>query len=173
MQVMKIIRIEKVTLNIGAGADQAKLEKGIQLLKNITGLMPVKTFTKKRIPEWNIRPGLPIGCKLTLRKEQAREVLTRLLSAVDHKLKMSQFDGYGNIAFGIPEYIDIPDVKYDPKIGIIGLQVCITLERPGYRIKKRKIAAKKLSSRHNIRKEEAIDFMKETFNVKTAEEEEK
>ncbi len=168
---MKRIRIEKVTLNIGSGADQAKLEKSIQLLKNITSLNPVKTFTKKRIPEWSIRPGLPIGCKLTLRKESAREILVRLLAAVDNSLKTMQFDEQGNIAFGIPEYIDIPNVKYDPKIGIIGLQVCVTLERPGYRIKKRRVASRRLSHKHIIKREEAIDFMKNNFNVKIVEEE--
>jgi len=168
---MKRIRIEKVTLNIGSGADQAKLEKSIQLLKNITSLNPVKTFTKKRIPEWGIRPGLPIGCKLTLRKESAREILVRLLAAVDNSLKTMQFDEQGNIAFGIPEYIDIPNVKYDPKIGIIGLQVCVTLERPGYRIKRRRVASRRLSHKHIIKREEAIDFMKNNFNVKIVEEE--
>jgi len=168
---MKKIRIEKVTLNIGAGADQAKLEKGVQLLKNITGLNPVKTLTKKRIPEWNIRPGLPIGCKLTLRKHSAREILTRLLAAVDNKLKSLQFDENGNIAFGIKEYIDIPNAKYDPKIGIMGLQVCITLERPGYRVKKRRVAARKISHRHVIKKDEAIDFMRESFKINIVDEE--
>lgn len=167
---MKKIRIEKVTLNIGAGADPAKLEKGVQLLKNITGLTPVKTFTRKRIPEWGIRPGLPIGCKLTLRKEVAKDILVNLLAAVDNKLKSVQFDERGNIAFGIHEYIDIPKVKYDPKIGVIGLQVCITLERPGYRIKKRRIAAKKIRDNHLIKKHEAIDFMKQNFQIKIVEE---
>ena len=70
MGAMKDIRIEKVTLNIGAGKDQAKLEKGMKLIKNITGLSPVKTHSKKRIPEWGIRPGLPIGCKITLRNKK-------------------------------------------------------------------------------------------------------
>lgn len=170
-QVMKRIRIEKVTLNIGAGADQAKLEKGMQLLKMITGLTPVKTFTTKRIPEWSIRPGLPIGCKLTLRKAQAMEIVPRLLSAVDNKLKAAQIDRYGNIAFGIREYIDIPNAKYDPAIGIIGLQVCITLERPGYRIKKRRIMSRPLHGSHIISKEEAIEFMKQNFNVAIMEDE--
>lgn len=169
-QVMKRIRIEKVTLNIGAGADQAKLEKGMQLLKIVTGLTPVKTFTTKRIPEWNIRPGLPIGCKLTLRKSQAYDIVPRLLAAVDSKLRITQIDKYGNIAFGIKEYIDIPNVKYDPGIGIIGLQVCITLERPGYRVKKRRIESRPLHGKHIISRLEAIDFMKQNFNVTIMEE---
>ncbi len=170
MNIMKNIRIEKVTLNIGAGKDQAKLEKGIILLKNITGLTPVKTFTSKRIPEWGLRPGLPIGCKLTLRKSKSIEILKRLLDAKDFKLNINQFDGNGNVSFGIHEYIDIPGVKYDPKIGIKGLKALIKLERPGFKFKKKKIGKKKISKKHKITKEEAIEFMKKNFNLKVGEE---
>lgn len=171
MNPMKQVRIEKVTLNIGAGKDQSRLDKGIKLLKNITKIQPIKTFTNKRIPGWGLRPGLPIGCKLTLRKEKAKEMLMRLLEAKDNRLNPSQFDANGNIAFGIPEYIDIPNVKYDPEIGIIGLEVCITLARPGFRLKKRKIKKRKIPARHSISKEEAIEFMKKEFNIKMGEEE--
>ena len=167
---MKNIRIEKVTLNIGAGKDQSRLEKGIVLLSTIANSTPVKTTTKKRIQEWGLRPGLPIGCKITLRKHRATKILPRLLDAVDNKLAETQFDENGNIAFGIHEYIEIPDVKYDPKIGIMGLQVCVTLERPGFRIKRRKIMARKIPSRHRISKQEAIDFMSKNFKIMVGEE---
>lgn len=162
-------RIEKLTLNIGAGKDLSKLEKGISLIKKITGLEPVKTVTSKRIPAWGLRPGLPIGCKLTLRKQKAIELLKQLLEARNKKLQPQNFDEAGNISFGIPEYIDIPGVAYDPKIGVIGLQVCVTLEKPGYRLKKRKIAKRKIPKRHMVTKQEAIDFMKNTFGVSVGE----
>jgi large subunit ribosomal protein L5 len=168
---MRNIRIEKVTLNVGAGKDQAKLEKGIKLLKRITGINPVTTTTSKRIPEWGIRPGLPIGCKLTLRKEAAKQLLSRLLVAKDNRLNEQQFDANGNIAFGIQEYIDIQDVEYDHDIGIMGLEVCVTLERPGYRIKRRRISRRKIHHKHKISKEEAINFMKQTFSITVGEEE--
>lgn len=163
---MKEIRIEKITLNIGAGKDVKKLEKGIKLLKNITGIDPIKTETNKRIPGWGLRPGLPIGCKITLRREQAKDTLKRLLEAKNFVLKESQFDMNGNIAFGVPEYIDIKDAKYDPEIGIMGLEVCVTLERPGFRIKKRKNLKSRIGKNHRIRQEEAIEFMKKEFNIK-------
>jgi large subunit ribosomal protein L5 len=140
------------------------------LLKEITGMTPVKAITQKRIATWGIRPGLPIGCKVTVRsKEKINELLTRLLQAKDNVLTKKQFDDNGNIAFGIHEYINIPGVNYDPKIGIIGLQVCITLERPGFRIKKRKNQKKKIPSRHKIKKVEAIEFMKSNYNVQIGE----
>ncbi|MBS3105640.1 50S ribosomal protein L5 [Candidatus Woesearchaeota archaeon] len=163
---MKNIKVEKVTLNIGAGKDQARLEKGIMLLKAITNTTPIKTITSKRIQEWGLRPGLPIGCKLTLRKANIIKILPRLLEAVENKLMERQFDQNGNIAFGIHEYIEIPGVKYDPKIGIMGLEVCVTLERPGFRIKRRKLLQRKIPLRHRISKQEAIDFMASNFNTK-------
>lgn len=171
MNQMRNIRIEKLTLNIGAGKEQAKLEKGIKLIKSVAGVEPIKTFTNKRIPTWGLRPGLPIGCKLTLRKGKAKELLKKLLDAIDFRLKPSNFDENGSVAFGIHEYIDIPGVNYDPEIGIMGLEVCVTLERPGFRVRRRKLKQKKIPSRHKIKKEEAIDFMKKGFNVKVGDEE--
>ncbi|MBW3004733.1 50S ribosomal protein L5 [Candidatus Woesearchaeota archaeon] len=165
MNQMQQLRIEKVTLNIGAGKDQTKLDKGIVLIKAITGIEPIKTVTSKRIPGWGLRPGLPIGCKLTLRKNKAVDILKRLLEAKDKKLAESQFDDQGNISFGIHEYIDIPGVAYDPKIGIMGLQVCISLERPGFRVKRRRLEPKKIPKKHQISKEEAIKFIQDNFGV--------
>ncbi len=166
MNSMKSIRVEKVTLNIGAGKDQAKLEKGVVLLNAIANATPVKTVTSKRIQEWGLRPGLPIGCKLTLRKDKAIKILPRLLEAVDNILRERQFDNNGNVAFGIHEYIEIPSVKYDPKIGIMGLEVCVTLERPGYRIKRRRLLQRKVPARHRISKQEAMEFMSKNFSAK-------
>lgn len=169
MNLMQKPRIEKVTLNVGAGRDAQQLEKGMMLLKAITGTEPVKTITQKRIPNWGLRPGLPIGCKITLRKQKAVEILKRLLEAKEFKLKPSQFDNAGNISFGIPEYIDIPGVSYDPKIGIMGLEVCVTLEKPGYRIKRRRLLKRKPGRKHAITKQEAIKFMQENFKISLGE----
>jgi len=165
---MRRIKIEKITLNIGAGNDQTKLDKGVKLIKNITHMNPVKTVTNKRIPTWGLRPGLPIGCKLTLRGESATKLLARLLEAKDKTLRRSNFDNNGNVCFGLNEYIDIPDVKYDPEIGIIGLQVCVTLERSGFCIKRKKIRSE-IGAKHKIKKEESINFMTESFKIKLEE----
>lgn len=169
MNSMRQISIEKVTLNIGAGKDQTKLEKGVKLINSIAGKMPVKTYTKKRIQEWGLRPGLAIGCKLTLRKDYAESILKRLLESKDNALQEGNFDGEGNISFGINEYIDIPGVKYDPEIGIMGLQVCITLKRNGFRVKRRTIRQHQIPKKHRITREEAIDFMKNRFSLRVGE----
>ena len=162
---MQNINIEKVTLNIGVGNEPNKLEKAMILLEKITNSKPQKTFTKKRIPTWNIRPGLAIGCKVTMRGKKAELILKKLLYAVNNNLKDSQFDSKGNFSFGIKEYIDIPDVKYEVNLGIIGLEVAVTLQRPGFRIKKRTVKQSNIPSKHQISKQQAIDFIKERFNI--------
>ncbi|NOZ81227.1 MAG: 50S ribosomal protein L5 [DPANN group archaeon] len=167
----RLIRIEKVTLNVGAGKDPKQLERGVRLLKLITGIEPVKTVTMKRIAAWGLRPRLPIGCKLTLRNEQAQVILKRLLAAKDNHLKETQIDATGNISFGIHEYIDIPDVKYDPDLGVLGLEVCVTFERPGFRIKRRRMLKRKVPSRHRITKEEVITYLESNFSVSFKEDE--
>ncbi|MBC8444135.1 50S ribosomal protein L5 [Candidatus Woesearchaeota archaeon] len=171
MNPMKEIKIGKITLNIGVGKNQSILDKALLLLKELSGVKPVKTITQKRIAQWGLRAGLPIGCKVTLRGEKAKEILIRLLQSKENILTEKQFDDYGNIAFGIPEYINIPGAKYNPEIGIIGLEVCITLERAGFRIKRRKNFKKKIPKKHSISRSEAIKFMQKEFNVKTGDEE--
>ncbi len=167
---MRFVRIEKITLNVGAGKEQQEVEKGFELLKYLTGATPIKTVTNKRIQEWGLRPGLPIGCKITLRKNKARELLKRLLEAKDNTLLQTQFDEQGNVAFGIHEYIDVPGVKYDPKLGIRGFEVCVTLARAGYRIKRRRHIRRKIPARHIVTKSDAIEFMKKNFSVTITEE---
>lgn len=163
---MRTIRIEKVTLNVGTGKDQKKLEKGLALIKHVTGKEAVKTLTEKRIAAWGLRPGLPIGCKLTLRGEEATILLKRLIEAKEHIIPERCFDENGNISFGIHEYIDIPDIEYLPEIGIMGFQVTITLERPGFRIKRRSNLQKKIPVVHKISRNDSVDFMKENFGIK-------
>lgn len=168
---MREIRIEKITLNMGVGQPGDKLDKAMKLLQTISDMKPIQTRTMKRIPTWGLRPKLAIGCKVTVRGKKAEELLSRLLKAIDNNLEISKFDEQGNFSFGIKEYIDIPSINYDVEIGIIGLEVAITLERPGYRVKRRKIKRGKIPNRHKISKEEAINFVKNKFSVKIVESE--
>jgi len=168
--IMKQIKVVKLTLNIGAGKEQAVLERGVSLLKQITGIDPIKTITQKRIPGWGLRPGLPIGCKITIRGAGASKLIKRLLTAKNNMLSKNNFDEEGNVSFGIKEYIDIPETKYDPKIGIMGLQASITLERPGFRVKKRKVMKRAIPRGHRISRDDSIGFMKDRFGIKIKEE---
>jgi len=168
--VMRAISVEKVTLNMGTGKEMPRMEKGIKLLTAITERKPVKTMTTKRIPTWGVRPGLPLGVKVTVRREAAVELLKRLLFAKENRMKEKNFGQHGDLAFGVSEYIDIPGMKYDPSIGVMGFDVCVTLVRPGFRVKRRSNMTRKISSRHSITKDEAIAFMKEKFEVELTEE---
>ena len=133
MNVMREIKIEKVTVNIGVGTPGDKLENAKTLLENITSKTPVETLARDRNPVFKLRKGLPIGAKVTLRGEDAKSFLEKALTAKKKVLKSQNFDRNGNFAFGVAEYIDFPGARYDPTIGMVGFDVCVTLKRPGKR----------------------------------------
>jgi len=162
-------RIAKVTINIGVGESGEKLEKAEKVLEMLTGKKPVKTIAKRTNKDFGIRKDMPIGCKVTLRKKEAEEFLIKALKIRNNKIPYYSFDDEGNLSFGIPDYTLFPDQKYDPEIGIFGMDVCVTLERPGYRIKHRKIKRRKIPVKHRITREEAMEFMKKKFNVEVIE----
>lgn len=157
---MKEVLIEKVVVNIGVGADPTRMKRAEQIIQQITGKKPLKTSGKKRIPDWGVRPGLELGLKVTLRKEEAMEFVKKVLPAKENKLSTKSFDKEGNFGFGIHEHIDIPGIKYDPKLGIIGFDVLVSLRKKGYRIKYRKIQNRKVGQKQRVTKEEAMEFVK-------------
>ena len=155
---MREIRIEKVTVNIAVGKSGEPLEKAKKILQQITKHTPCQRNAKKTVKDWGIRKGEPISCIVTLRGEESESFLKRALEAVGNKIPESSFDDYGNFAFGIKEHIDIPDTKYLPEIGIFGMNVNVTLERRGYRIKRRAMRTSKIGKKHTITKPEAMSF---------------
>lgn len=169
MNPMKEIEVEKITLNVGVGKPGQELDKAKKLLEYVSGAKPIETKATSRIPTWGIRPGLAIGAKVTLRGEKAEALLKRLLGAVDNKLYPSKFDKQGNFAFGIKEYIDIPGLNYDANLGILGFEIAVTLRRPGFRIKLRRIRAKSIPQRHRISKEDAMAYAKKKLGIKVEE----
>ena len=122
MNPMKNIRIEKITLNIGCGEAGEKLDKAKKLLEVLTNKKVVITTTHDRT-SFGMAKGRPIGCKITLRGKDAEEFLKKALDAVDLKLSKNIFDKQGSFSFGVKEHIDIPGVRYDPQIGIFGMDV--------------------------------------------------
>lgn len=164
MNAMREIRIAKLTLNIGCGEPGEKLDKAKKLLTTLTGKKIVETHTSKRTT-FGTPKGRAIGCKITLRGAQVEEFLKRLLDPIDFKINKKAFDAQGNVSFGVKEHIQIPGVKYDPDIGIYGMDVCITLQRKGFRVM-RKRNPSKISESHKITPEESQKWLEENFNVK-------
>lgn len=158
-------RIEKVTVNVRLKSSGEPVEKATKILEMLTGQKPVRCKAKKTIRGFGIRKGEPIACKVTLRGERAIEFLKRALQAVDGKLKRRSFDEHGCFSFGIKEHIEIPGTKYIPELGIIGMDVCVSLERPGYRVKRRRRARSSVGKSHLLTREEAIEFMRQEFGV--------
>lgn len=158
---MREIKIEKVILSIGGTGDD--LEKGVKLLKILSGKKPAKTKSKKRIPAWDIRPKLEVGTMVTIRKN-TEEFLKKMLATIDNILKKKQISE-NNFSFGIKEYIEIPGVEYQRDIGIMGFDVTVVFKRTGKRVESKKIKKGKLPKRQRISKEEIIKFMEEKFQT--------
>lgn len=157
---MREILIEKVTVNMGVGQPGEGLENAKELMERLAGKQVVLTRAKRRNPTFKLREGMEIGVKTTLRGKAAREFLLKALQARKNIISARNFDRHGNFAFGVPEYIDFPGAKYDPKIGMLGFDVCVTLMRRGYRVAGRRIGNAKVGRAHTITKEEGIEFAK-------------
>ncbi|MFH1823403.1 MAG: 50S ribosomal protein L5 [archaeon] len=160
--IMRKIELDAVTLHCST-ADQADLEKCRKLLKLITGGKIKDTIAKKRIPTFKIRPGLTIGCKITLRGKKAEEILKMILVGLPNAKESNFSDGF--LSFGIKEYIEIPTIPYQREIGIIGFEVVAKLKRKGERIKKRRIKKSRPSPKQKITQKETIKFFTENFKI--------
>jgi len=159
---MRKIKIEKIVLNVGGVGDD--LEKGFELLKELTNKKPCKTKSKKRIPSLGVRPGLEIGAMVTLRKD-VNDFLKKLLLSIDNVLKKKQIKE-NSFSFGIKEYLEIPGMEYKREIGIRGLEITVVFVRAGRRVKLKKIKKGKIPKRQIISKQEIIKFMEDNFQTK-------
>lgn len=163
--VMRNIRIGKVVINTGVGKSGDPIERAAKVLEEITGQKPSSRLAKDTIRDFGIHKGEPIAVMVTLRRERAVEVLKKLLAAKNNRVKASSFDDFGNVSFGIREHIDIPGIRYNPEIGIWGMDVAIALERSGYRVSRRSKVPARIGKKHRITKEEAIAFFKDKLQV--------
>ena len=165
MNPMREIHVEKVTANMGVGEGGEKLQNLSGLLGKISGRNAVNTIARVRNPVFKIQKGDPIGTKVTMRGKGGEEFLKKALVAVDKKISSRAFDKEGNFSFGVKEYIDFPGVKYDPKIGIVGFDVCVTLKRRGSRVTRRRRGQHAIGRRHRVTKEDGLTFAKEILGV--------
>ena len=162
---MRSVRVGKVVLNIGVGKSGEAIERAKKVLELLTGQKPSQRRAKKSIREFGVHKGEPIGVVVTLRGDRTTELIGRLLAAREKKIPQSSFDERGSVSFGIKEHIEIPGTKYDPALGILGINVSILLERPGYRVARRLRRASRVGKAHVIRQEEAIAYFKSHFGA--------
>jgi large subunit ribosomal protein L5 len=129
---MQVPRLEKIVINMGVGdatADQKKLDAAVSELTAIAGQKPVKTVAKKAIAGFKIRKGLPIGCKVTLRKARMYEFMDRLFTIALPRVRDFRgitgkgFDGRGNFAMGLKEQIVFPEINYDRVDTVRGMDI--------------------------------------------------
>lgn len=160
---MRKIKIEKVLLSAGATGDDLAKEK--KLLEIVSGSKAQILASARRIPEFDVRPGLEVGTRITLRGKKAVEMLKRLLGAVSNEVKKKQVSE-NHFSFGIKEYIEIPGIEYQRDIGIRGFNVTVVFARVGLRVKRKKIKAGKVPKRQFVSEEEIVNFMKEVFKTK-------
>lgn len=157
--------LAKVSVNFAVGKSGPELEKARALCEKLTGQKPVDCRAKETVRGFGIRKGEPIGVKVTLRGEKAIAFLRSVLWAKDEKVILRNFDRHGNLGLGIQEHLDLPDVRYDPRIGVHGFDVSAIIERPGYRVARRRKKRRPLGGRHRITKDEGMAFFEKNFNV--------
>lgn len=162
---MRKVVIDKVTVNLCVGNDKNGMIKAEKLITKLTNKTPVKCSAKRRLNTWQIRPGLPIGYKVTLRDEDAQEFLKWVLSSKKNVISKNSLDTYGNFSIGVHEYLDLSGMKYDADIGIIGFEVMTTFKRAGFRVKSRFVGKAKIPKRHKTTPEEVIEYMEKTFGA--------
>ena len=132
---MAVPRIDKIVLNMGVGEatqDKKKVEQASSEMELIAGQKPVVTKAKKSIAQFKLREGMPIGCKVTLRRERMYEFLDRLVTIAMPRIRdfrglnPKSFDGRGNYAMGVKEQIIFPEISYDRIEKVRGLDIIVT-----------------------------------------------
>lgn len=169
MNAMRDIRVDKVVINIGVGEAGERLVKAQKVLTMVTGHKSVQTSSRTINRDFGIRKGMPLGCKVTLRGDDATEFLKKALPIREMRVPIYSFDQEGNMSFGITDYTDFEGMKYDPEIGIYGMDVSVVLRRGGNRITKRALLRRSIPKSHRVARDEAIQFMKDNFNVQVVE----
>lgn len=155
---MKEVLVDKVVINIGVGESGERLQKAYNMLEELVQQKPAVTYAKKTIKNFGIRKGEAIGIKVTLRGEKALKFLQDALTVKEMKLSRKSVSD-GSFSFGIAEHIDLPGVKYDPDVGIFGMDVCVSLRKRGYRVARRRRKNSKIATSHRVTKQETIRFL--------------
>ncbi|GKT19456.1 Ribosomal protein L5 like protein [Aduncisulcus paluster] len=161
---MKDLRISKLICAIRVGTSGDPLTKASRVLESLTGQTPVYGKAKSTIRTFSIRRNEEIATYVTVRGPKAIGIIERALRVTKFTLLDKNFSDNGCFGFGISEHIDL-DMKYDPAIGIFGMEFYVVLTRPGNRVAHRKHCAARIGKPHRVTKEDAKQWVKEKFDV--------
>jgi large subunit ribosomal protein L5 len=161
----RALRVLKAVINSGVGESGEPLAKAQRVLKMVTGHVPVATHSHTTNRDFGIRKGQAIGAKVTLRGSDAVEFLARAFEARDRQLDVESIDRNGNFSFGIADYTDFSGMKYDPAIGIHGMDVAVEIGRAGFRIRDRRARSGPIPRALRSTSEETREFLRQKFGV--------
>lgn len=168
---MAQLRVSKVCVNIGVGEGGERLLNAENVLQLVTGVKPQRTLGRIQNRDLKVRLGMPIGCKATMRKREViNKFLTDAFNCRDNTIPSWNFDNQGNLSFGVRDYTDFPGQKYDPEIGIYGMDITVVVERPGHRVSRRRRAKSKVGDHHRVTPDESRQWFVEQYNISILEE---
>jgi large subunit ribosomal protein L5 len=163
--VHRAVRVIKIVVNAGVGESGEARSKAVRVLEMVTHQKPVATRAHSTNRDFGIRKGQEIGAKVTLRGSVANDFLARAFEARDRQLDIDSIDRNGNFSFGIADYTDFTGMKYDPQIGIHGMDVAVEMGRAGYRIRQRRVQSRPLPRALRSTRDETRDFLARTLGV--------